>query len=160
MIAAVIALQQLGYQVQVDGDQLRLRWKGEGAPPRDQVVPFLHKVKRRKVEILAALTTPEMTGAIPDASPSTMMASSVSAATDPVESSAPSVPPAGQGPAPAEAAECCGWCGSTRLWHADTGSGRIYCEACHAVYHPAQGRWADAERAKQRIIMGASDPHS
>jgi hypothetical protein len=160
MIAAIIALQQLGYEVQVDGDQLHLRWRGEGDPPRDQAVPLLHEVKRRKVEVLAALTTPEMSGGIPAVSPSPMTAGSVSTAVaHPVETSLPKVQPAGGDPAPAEDAEVCGWCGSTRLWHADTGSGRIYCEACHAVYHPAQGRWADGERAKQRIMFDSTaDP--
>jgi hypothetical protein len=158
MIAAIIALQQLGYEVQVDGDQLHLRWRGEGDPPRERVVPLLAEVQRRKAEVLAYLTTPEMTGGIPAASPSTMTAGSVrTAVPDPVEPSSPNVQLAGRDPAPAEDVERCGWCGSTRLWHADTGSGRIYYEACHSVYNPAQGRWADGERAKQRITLGASD---
>jgi hypothetical protein len=150
MIAAVIALQQLGYEAQVDGDQLRLRWRGEGNPPRDQVVPLLHEVKRRKVEVLAALTIPEMTDGILTASISITAGSVSSAVATSVELSLPKVPPAGGDPLAAEDVECCGWCGSTRLWHADTGSGRIYCEVCHAVYNPAQGRWAAGERAKQR----------
>ena len=152
MIAAIIELQQLGYEVQADGDHVRLRWRGEGRPPRDQVVPLLNEVKQRKAEVLAALTTTEMTGRIPASSASTMTASSASAGVaNPVEPSSPTVQPAGHDPVPAEEAECCGWCGSTRLWHADTGSGRIYCETCHSVYNPSQGRWADGERAKQRL---------
>jgi hypothetical protein len=158
MIAAIIALQQLGYEVQADGDQLRLRWRGEGKPPRDQVVPLLNEVKRRKVEILAALTTPAMTGGIPAAPTSTMTASSLSAAADPVASSLPKVQPAGGDPVPAEDAERCGWCGSTRLWHADTGSGRIYCEACHAVYNPfrAAGPTASGRNNGSSLPQGCS----
>jgi hypothetical protein len=154
MIATIIALQQFGYEVQVDSDHLRLRWRGEGNPPRDRVVLLLQEVRRRKAEVLAALTTPQMTSGSPAVSPSTMTANSGSTAVaDPVEPSSPTVQPAGGDPAPAEDVEGCGWCGSTRLWHADTGSGRIYCEACHAVYHPAQGRWAAGERAKQQLVV-------
>jgi hypothetical protein len=86
MIATIIALQQLGYEVQVDGDHLRLRWRGEGNPPRDRVVLLLQEVRRRKAEVLAALTTPQMTGGSPAVSPSTMTANSGSTAVaDPVE---------------------------------------------------------------------------
>jgi hypothetical protein len=152
MIAAIIALQQLGYEVQVDGDQLRLRWRGDSKPPRERVVPLLEEVRRHKLEVLAALTTTAMTDGIPAASTSTMPASSVrTAVAHPVGPSSPKVQPAGCAPGPAEDTEDCGWCGSTRLWHADTGSGRIYCQVCHSVYNPAQGRWADGERAKQRV---------
>jgi len=116
MIAAIIELQQLGYEVQADGDHVRLRWRGEGRPPRDQVVPLLNEVKQRKAEVLAALTTTEMTGRIPAASASTMTAGSASAAVaDSVEPCSPNVPPSGHDPHAAAEDQGCGWCGSTRL---------------------------------------------
>jgi hypothetical protein len=153
MIPVLEALQELGYEVQVNGDHVRLRWRGDGQPPRERVVPLLEEVKRRKAEVLAAFTRPEMIGAVPAASASTMTEISGSAAvTDPVGPSSPNVQPAGHDPVPAEEAECCGWCGSTRLWPADTGSGRIYCQACHAVYNPSTGHWHPGERAKQRVM--------
>jgi hypothetical protein len=149
MIAAIIELQQLGYEVRVDGDHVFLLWCGAAKPPRERVVPLLEDVRRHKVEVLLDLTNTAIIGGIPAASADTRTASSASAAVaHPLEPSSPNVPPTGHDPAPDEDAECCGWCGSTRVWHADTGSGRIYCEACHSVYNPSQARWADGERAK------------
>ena len=40
----------------------------------------------------------------------------------------------------------CPWCDTAYAWVAPW-SGRLYCEACHAVYNPADGDWA----------LGASD---
>jgi hypothetical protein len=160
VIATLVELRRLGYEVQVGGDQVRLRWRGEGRPPRDQVLPLLEEVKRRKAEVLAALTRPEMTGAVPAESASTMTAISGSAAvTDPVGPCSPNVQPAGHDPNLAMNDECCGWCGSTMLWHADTGSGRIYCEWCHAVYNPSTSGWHAGERAKQCVMSDSgADP--
>jgi hypothetical protein len=55
MIPVVPALEALGYEVRVRGDQLHLRWLGEGQPPRALVVPLLLELTRRKNEVLAAL---------------------------------------------------------------------------------------------------------
>jgi hypothetical protein len=46
----------------------------------------------------------------------------------------------------------CGWCGSTQLWWADTGSGRVYCRECHGVYNPSQPCWSPGESGKHRRV--------
>jgi hypothetical protein len=152
VIPVLEELRQLGYEVQVDGDHVCLRWRGDGEPPRERVLPLVEEVKRRKAEVVAALTTTGMTAVDPAAAASAMTVSSRRAIlADPVEPCSPNVQPAAHDPNLAMNDECCGWCGSTMLWHADTGSGRIYCETCHSVYHPSQGCWTDGERAKQRL---------
>jgi hypothetical protein len=111
------------------------------------------EVQRRKAEVLLALTPTEVTGGISAASASTMTVSSAgTAVADPVEPSSSDMQPSEYDPAPATKDQGCGWGGSTRLWHADTGSGRIYCQACHAVYNPSTGRWHPGEGAKQRVM--------
>ena len=55
MIPVVPALHALGYEIHGRGDQLHLRWLGEGEPSRALVVPLLLELKRRKAEVLAAL---------------------------------------------------------------------------------------------------------
>jgi hypothetical protein len=119
MISVLTELQQLGYAVQVEGDQLRLMWHGEGKPPRERVMPLVTALQRGKHEVLAALRNTDVSEDQTDRGP-------------------------------------CGWCQSTMVWHADTGSGRIYCLACHAVFNPSEGRWAAGELAKRRLASDAS----
>jgi hypothetical protein len=160
VIAALVELQRLGYEIQVDGDQVSLRWRGDGEPPRERVVPLVEEVKRRKAEVLATLTNTEMTEVVPAISANPMRAISTSATlAAPVEPCSPKVQPSGHDPAAATEDQGCGWCGSTTLWNADTGSGRIFCEACHAVYNPSTARWHDGERAKRHVMIDSgADP--
>jgi hypothetical protein len=163
-----------------DGNQPHLPWGGEWEPSREQAPPLEGEEKRctqesraavsrparttdrkgspartrrrrSKVEVSAALTKGEPPATAPGASVSnrTAISDHVSVA-DPVELGSPHVQTAGHLATPATPDDRCGWCGSTRLWHADTGSGRIHCEVCHAVYNPRKGCWNPGERDKER----------
>jgi len=54
-------LQALGYAVHVQGDRLHLQWRGEGKPPRAQVLRLVEELKRCKPEILRLLSGPAAT---------------------------------------------------------------------------------------------------
>jgi hypothetical protein len=167
------------------GDQLPFQWHGEGAPPHEHVLlvqeeekqptqkppiapsrppqtadrkgsPVRPRARRSKAEVSAALTGGEPPATVPGVSVSNLTAlSDHVSVTDPVELGSPHVQTAGHLATPATPDDRCGWCGSTRLWHADTGSGRIHCEVCHAVYNPRKGCWNPGERDKEQRPPGS-----
>jgi hypothetical protein len=191
---ALVILQQLGYHVHAQGDQLHLRWRGKHPPPRARVLPLLHDVQRRKADILAALAQAQEAVGGREAHPRTPMPRSGGARADhqaagareqpapdqpvfaaaytdgevatldragssPDEATAtraamtdaidPQASGAGEAAAPADRTRC-GWCGSTRLWPSETGSGRVFCEECHAPYNPSAGCWSPGDSAKRQ----------
>jgi ParB-like chromosome segregation protein Spo0J len=164
----------------VDGDPLPSQAGGEGNFPRDQGLPLQEedkrciqeslaplsrpsratnrkgspgrtRTRRSNAELLADSTSKELTEAVPGASTSALTEISGSATiADPVELCSPDVQPAEEVAAPAPQDDRCGWCGSTSLWSADTGSGRIHCLACHAVYNPSTHLWAPGQQDKRQ----------
>jgi hypothetical protein len=185
----LVALQQLGYEVQVDGEALWLRWRRAEEPPWEHAVPLLKEAQRRKTEILATLVRSQVPATGGDASVRPRPQRSHRTAGARRQGSRVPTPPVLEHPTsetalidtqantintPASPDDedadklisvlastvqdpmrpvdrtCCGWCGSVQLWVADTGSGRIYCEACHAVYHPSQAAWSPGDSAKRR----------
>jgi hypothetical protein len=53
----LLELQRIGYEVQAQAGEVRLRWRREEPPRRELVLPLLEEAKRSKGEILAALAT-------------------------------------------------------------------------------------------------------
>jgi hypothetical protein len=82
------------------------------------------------------------------------------AAADPSDPAADAHDPEPQAnAAPNPAQPVCGWYGSHQTWVAP-GSGRIYCEDCHAVYNPPTGRWHAGERAKRQDTRASETDHA
>lgn len=48
-------LEEIGYQAVLDGDNIRLTWRGVGKPDPAIVLPLLEELKRRKEEVRALL---------------------------------------------------------------------------------------------------------
>jgi hypothetical protein len=161
------------------GDQLPFQWDGEGNPPHEQVLPVQEEEKpstqelptgpsrpiwaavrgdapantrtqRSNAQGLAASTREELTEAVPGVSATLTEITGDATAADTVELCSPDVQPAEDVGVPTTQDERCGWCGSTSLWAADTGSGCIHCLACHAVYNPSLGRWAAGQQDKRQ----------
>jgi hypothetical protein len=176
VIDILIALQEAGYEVSAEGSDIRLRWQRQEPPRRELVQPLLVEATCRKPDILAALATVAGTG---NAGHRPSPAATTQAPTPAISNAAHRDRQEGilkmPGPIPDEKAEAlratnaldhqtsgaheialrvdrmrCGWCGSTQLWPADTGSGRIYCQACHGVYKPSKGYWSPGEAAKRQ----------
>jgi hypothetical protein len=108
------------------------------------------RTRRPHAEGPAAPTSEGRTRGVPEASAGALTDPSGGATgADPAEPVAPDGQPAGQGAIPTAPNDRCGWCGSTRVWPADTGAGRIHCRACHAVYNPSTRLWAPGEQDKR-----------
>lgn len=152
-----------------DGDQLPFQWEGEENPPREQVPPVQEEEKpstqapsaapsrpaptrtrRSTAEVSAASTMGDLAGPVPGASAPQMEPPGSATVADPVAPCSPDVPPTGDGAVPTPQDNRCGSCGSSSLWPADTGSGRIHCNACRAVYNPSTGLWAPGQPDKRQ----------
>jgi hypothetical protein len=51
-------LISLGYSIGILGDDLSLKWQGQGDPPKDEVLPLIQIIKQNKDEIFRELEKP------------------------------------------------------------------------------------------------------
>lgn len=52
---AILQIEALGYNVNIEGDQIRLRWNGQGNPDPQLVVPLLKEIRAHKIQALQYL---------------------------------------------------------------------------------------------------------
>jgi hypothetical protein len=62
MNTVLLELQQLGYEIWVERDQIRLKWRRAADPPRAEVLPLLAALRRDKAGALEAVRCPRCGG--------------------------------------------------------------------------------------------------